>query len=78
MESNDGQFVFDNAEEESHGNNIKATGELSQMFYAYRRCIEYCQQLSNMESFAQRNFYRALEEEQLFDKYDIVVVRYYN
>lgn len=78
MDSNDGEFIFDNAEEEHHGNNIKASGDLSQMFYAYRRCIEYCQELSHMESFAQRNFYRALEEEELFDKYDIVVIRHFN
>lgn len=78
MNSNDGSFVFEDAEEESHGNNIKASGDLSQMFYAYRRCIEYCQELSHMESFAQRNFFRALEEEDLFNNYDIVVIIHYN
>ena len=78
MESTDGSFMFYNAESDWGGSNIQAGGALISLKKAYERCIEYCQQLSNMETFAQRNFYRALEEEQIFDNYDIVIVRHYN
>lgn len=78
MDSNDGSFAFECSEMDWSGEDIKANGDLILMKNAYKRCIEYCQNLSHMESFVQRNFLRALEEEELFDKYDIVVVIHYN
>ena len=46
MDSNDGSFVFECSEMDWSGEDIKANGDLILMKNAYKRCIEYCQELS--------------------------------